>query len=446
MTHAKNNFVLGLVTIAILVLFMGTVMFIYPLFQGGGRQIVIHFRVADGMAPLKEGSGVLLGGSVRVGRVESVAIEEITPTTPPDAPQEAVFVVRVSLDDNVPLYNDCEISTAQPTIGDSGYVLIERVGTPGQVLQQPINGTPPQGFAVAIAALQDRLLGPNGIIDRVGTLLDPDDKRSFVYKTLRSLDDLNAMTGELRSQLNPQQQTTLLAKLHRTMDDINTATAALRTEMQRGDNEAALAKVHLALDRLDTALADVAAIIHDGRPRIDNTLASVEHATTAIDRDIVAALRQQLDVARADSMIAKAHQAFDRVNETLTHVGTTVQAGEELLVLNRPQLEQTLENFGEMSDNLRQTSQEVLLNPSKLIWGPDAKRDEQLVVFQAARNFAEAATELDRVSQRLQALLATMPAEGGTVNPELLEQVQGAVRAAFERFKQAEDQLWEQLK
>jgi len=311
---------------------------------------------------------------------------------------------------------------------------------------QPILGAPPQGFAVAIAALQDRLLGPGGIIDRVGALLDPDNERSFVHKTLQSLDDLNAMTAELRDQLNPQQQTALLTKIHRTMDDVNVATAALRVELQRGDNEAALAKIHLALDHLDAALADVASVIHEGRPRIENTLASVEHATATIDRDVLAALRAQLDASRADSVITKAHQALDRINVALAHVGATAAGAEEIVVLNRPLIEETLQNFSQMSANLHQTSQEVLLNPSKLIWGPDARRDEQLVVFQAARNFAEAATELDRVSQRLQALLAAMPAEGGEVNAELLKEIQGSVRAAFERFQQAEDQLWEQLK
>ena len=107
-----------------------------------------------------------------------------------------------------------------------------------------------------------------------------------------------------------------------------------------------------------------------------------------------------------------------------------------------------MQNFKDMSEQLRLASQEVLLNPSKLIWGPDARREEQMLVFQAARSFAEAARELDSATGRLEAVLHTLPPDGAV--PEKaqaeLRSISDGVRAAFERFELAETTLWDKLK
>ena len=117
------------------------------------------------------------------------------------------------------------------------------------------------------------------------------------------------------------------------------------------------------------------------------------------------------------------------------------------LAYNRPRIERILVNFQDMSEQLRLASQEVLLNPSRLIWGPSARREEQMLVFQAARSFAEAAGELDDASGRLEAVLQMLPAEGPVPRPvgDEIQSILDSVRATFDRFKGAENTLWDQL-
>lgn len=446
MKQRNQDFALGLATLMFLALFVGTIIFLYPLWQPSGREIRLQFRADRGMAPLESGSPVLLGGALQVGRVESVAVREVELDNGAGPEREAVFLVTVELRDDVPLYGDCRISTGQPTIGGSGYVVINDVGTPGQELPDPVPGQPPQSLAAAIATLQDRLLADGGFVDQLNRAVDPGREDSLMAKILASLDDINVMTGELRTQLSPHEEQTLLAKLHRVMNDVVTTTGALRTQLSTAVDASAIVKVHAALDQLDAALTQVAEMIAEDRPLVHSSLTSVARATQALEQEALTTIQRELDPANPNGTLGKLHVAMDRVNTSLADLNEITDTGTRVVAVNRPALERTLTNFVDMSNQLRLASQEVLLNPSKLIWGPGTQREEQLLVFQAARHFAEAAGQLDDAASRLQAVLATLPADGSAAPHDAeLQAISEAVQAAFQRFERAENTLWEQL-
>jgi hypothetical protein len=448
MKKRRQDFALGLATILFVAGFLATVLFLYPRMPTGGHAVEIRFPHEEGLAPLKAGSAVLLSGSIEVGRVRDVGVKQLTVSTAQGPRKRTFFVIKADIHSDVPLYGNCQITTDQPAIGGNGYVSILNVGTPDVPLSGPINGLPPQSFAAAISTLSRRLLGPGGLVDRLSEAVDPDGQRSIVRKVLVSLDDINAMTQELRTQVSTSEQGALLAKIHRVLDDLNATTAALRAELSAGNDTALLAKVHLALTHLDDGLTDAAAMIKESRPVVHDTLASVEHAARSIDQDMVSRLKDELDPANAGGTLGKLHLAMDRVNASLEDIQSMTGAGERMVVLSRPALEKTLANFLYMSDQLRLTSQEVLLNPSKLIWGPSREREDKLLVFRAASQFAEAASQLDDAAARLQAVLQTLPAVGpsGAADAKELQSVYDAVQAAFQRFGRAEEVLWEQLK
>lgn len=448
MKKRRQDFALGLTTILIAGVLLATVLFLYPRVQTGGRPVEIRFPQEAGMAPLKPGSQVLLSGSIDVGQVHEVVIEQLSVPTAQGPKKRTFFVVKTDIRRDVPLFGNCQITTDQPAIGGNGFVSILDVGTPDVPLTGPIIGLPPQSLAAAISTLSGRLLSPGGFVDRLNQAVDPDEEKSIVHKMLVSLDDINAMTRELRTQMSPQDQAALLYKIQRMLDDLNATTAGLRAELAAGNDAGLTAKLHLALGHLDDGLRDAAAIMKDSRPAVQETLASVSHAARTVDQDLLAALRNELDAANPTSSLGKLHQAMDRVNASLADVRAMSAAGERLVVLGRPTIEKTLDNLLGMSDQLRLTSQEILLNPSKLIWGPTQVREEKLLVFRAASSFAEAASQLDDAAARLQAVLQALPPESTTaqVNSAEVQAVYDGVQAAFERFGRAEQVLWEQLK
>jgi ABC-type transporter Mla subunit MlaD len=448
MKRRRQDFALGLTAIVFVAAFLATVLFLYPSMQTGGRPVEIRFPHEEGLAPLKVGSSVLLSGSIEVGRVTDLQIEQLLVPTPLSPQKRTFFVVKADIRKDVPLYGNCKITTDQPAIGGNGFVSILNVGTPDVPLTGPVIGLPPQSLSAAISTLSRRLLAPGGFVDNLNEAVDPDAEKSIVHKMLLSLDDMNAITRQLRSEMNPHEQATLLHTIHRVLDDLNAATASLRAEMSTGNDAALLAKLHLALTHLDEGLSDAAAMLKENRPLVHDTLASVEHTARTIDQELLVRLKAELDPANSAGTLGRLHLAMDRVNESLENVREMTAAGERAVVLGRPAIDKTLENFVNMSDQLRQASQEVLLNPSKLIWGPSREREDKLLIFRAASEFAQAASQLDDASARLKAVLQTLPAGGPATEADTkeLQSVYDAVQAAFQRFGRAEEVLWDQLK
>jgi len=445
MKQRSQDFALGLTTIVVFAVLLGTILFLYPTMRRGGRQIEIHFLHDKGLAPIKKGSPVLLAGSLEVGTVRSVRIAQ---TTDPAGKLQTVFIVQAEIQPDVPLYGNCRITTGQPPIGGVGYVAILHVGTPDVPLQQPLQGLPAQSLAAMLESLSTQLLSDDGLVAQLNRAVNPTSEGSLMYKTLAILDDLNAVTRAVREQMSPQERTALLYKVHTLLDNLGAATSALRSEMSRGDDAALLSRLHVALAHLDEALLEGAALVSENRPTVRAALASIENTTRTVDQELVGKLRGEFDPTSPTSLLGKVHLTMDRLNAALENVHHLTVAGQQMVALSRPTLEKILEDVHTVTDNLRHTSQMVNLNPSILLWGPPQFSTSKLAVFSAAKQFADAARQLDEAAARLEAIMQTLPPDGslGAIERSQLDAIRAALQAAFERFGRAEQLFWEQLR
>lgn len=447
MAGRKQDFVLGLTVIALFALFLATVLFLAPTMRAATRPIVVHFRHEDGLAPLKEGSLVLLSGAIEVGYVKRVEAAEREIESPRGPRRHTVIIVEAEVDVSVPLYGNCEITTDMPLVGGSGTMVIVNVGTPDVPLPPDhIDGLPPQGMA-AFASLSRRLLAKGGMVDRLDTMLDPDAEGSLMNKVMFSLADINALTAALRTQLGVQEQKTLLGKVHLVLDDLNRTTATIRDQMQADTGASLLAKLHAALDALHADLTEGLAMLQENRPAVRHTLASIEHAARVMDEELLANLRTELDPANPQSLLAKLHGSMDGINASLADVQVMTDTGKRMLVLSRPRIEGILANVTEMSEVLTQTSRDIQRNPAKLLKGPGKGQESRLGVLTAAHDFAQAATDLDSAAARLQAILELGPADARV--PDSDEEVRAiyeALRSAFDKFERAEAFFWKEMK
>lgn len=447
MKSGRQDFVLGIVVLAFLALFVGTVLFVYPSLGADTRRITVRFRHEQGVAPLKPGSPVMLGGALEVGKVTDVRMMRGSIGTPAGPQEQLLIVVDAELRADLDLFENCQITTDQPPVGGGGVLVILSVGTstapPAEGL---LDGLPPQSLAAAIGTLSRRMFGSNGLVDKLERMIDVNAEGSLAGKVARSLDDVNAMTGELRTQLSPRDKVTLMSKIHGVLDNLNSTTGALRMQLAAEDETALLAKVHLALDRLDAGLGEVTAMLQENRPAIRSTIASVESVTRGMDEELLAAFKAELNRDDPTSLLGKIHTGVDHLNVSLENVVAMTDTGRKLVVLNRPALQRTIDNLKDVSDQMRVGVQEILLAPWRL-FKPPAGEIKRLDIFEAARRFAEAATMLDDAAARLEAVLAAAPGEGQVLGSEdEVRAVQESLRSAFERFQTAEEYLWEQMK
>ncbi|MFN0134643.1 MAG: hypothetical protein ACKVS9_00830 [Phycisphaerae bacterium] len=450
-SRARQDLLLGTIVITTLALFIGTTLFLYPRFTDDARKYRVYFPHAEGVAPLKPGSGVMLSGSIHVGKVSKVTLERIDAPTPKGAQQILAIVIEADIATYVDLYEDCVISSDQPPVGGGGYLVIRDVGTPGKTPlgeKNLIRGQPPQSFASAIAGLSERLLGPDGLVDKVDMMLDVRQPASLVGKISGILSDIQSMTGELKSQLSPEDEKTLLSKIHRIVDDLGGMMAALKHQTSTEDQATIVARLTVALDQLAQAMTQANGLLADNRPALTETVQSVASMARTLDADILQKLKGEFDRADPQSLLAKLHESMDHIDHSLENVASMTDTGKVLLASNRPVLQKIIDNIQEASDAMRIGMQELIVAPWKLLDKPTSDADrKRLEIFEAARRFAEAATTLDNTAVRLEAVLAAAPTDGPvTASTDEVREIRESLKAAFERYRKAEDYLFERIK
>jgi rubrerythrin len=111
-----------------------------------------------------------------------------------------------------------------------------------------------------------------------------------------------------------------------------------------------------------------------------------------------------------------------------------------LVSTNRGNIATTLQNFRETSDHLLALSKEVRRAPWRLFATPDKKEVESLNLYDSARAFAQAATDIQTCADTLQIMIDASK-EGVAVNPEILQGMQKRLEETFARYQEAEKAL-----
>ncbi|RMF86187.1 MAG: hypothetical protein D6744_00185, partial [Planctomycetota bacterium] len=294
----------------------------------------------------------------------------------------------------------------------------------------------------AIGNLSRKLLGPGGFVEKLDNMVDAQSPGSLMFKIVGVLDDIKSMTAAMKGQLDPQTQRTLMSKLHLVMDNVAATTASLRDELDAEQSAAAVARLHAVLESLQAALGEANALLGENRPVIGRTLAHMENISRAGDEHLVRLLESELDPQNPAALLGKLHAGLDSLNASLSNIVTITAEGRSILTSNRSAIERTLANLNRVSTELKLGISELLAEPWRVMYRPGAGERERMVVFNAARRFAEAATYLDEAATRLES--ASSGAAGASEQD--VREILTALRRAFEQFESAEEALWKQLK
>jgi ABC-type transporter Mla subunit MlaD len=285
---------------------------------------------------------------------------------------------------------------------------------------------------------------PDSLMAIVRGQLDATDARSLLGKIHVSLEDINMVTRNLRTEFDPSEKAVLIAKLHAILDNVNSATGLLRGEMDKVSDGAMLAKFHQTLDTLNAGLHTVVTVLNENHESINATIAHIRATSEVLERQIAARIARQLDPAEAAGLLAKVHVAIDRLGVSLQDANAITAATRETVVLNREQLNRMITNMKVTSDHLKAASKEIRRNPWRLFYQPTMQEAAEANVFDTARAFAEAATRLDDAMGRLQAISnapSSAPAGADNQLAEILEQL----KQTFSQFTKVEQALWQQL-
>ena len=446
MAKQRNYFSLGLWVLAVLALFFAALIFI------GGRQWGRAYRAYTLRYPvtfalpdeIKPGAQIYCGGTP-VGRVEGIKLRAVEGQAPASS-LWAYLDIRVNR--IVELRSDCSIVARGLLLGGGGKLIITDPGRGGPVLDQGavIDGAPSGSVDAAIDALNAELdpRNPAGLLSTIRAQLDPADVHGILGKVHGSLDDLNAMTRSLARQFEPAERDALLAKLHAVLDNVNAATGQLREQMQAGGDATLLAKVHAALDRVNRSLTGVSGMVEENRPTIREALQAVQRTADTIEHGVAEPIASELNLANTQSLLNQLHRSFEKINVSLADVEVMSDKAKTVVVLNEDRFNQLMMNISETAAHLKGAAKDLRRNPWRLFYRPSLEETKQLNIFDAAREFAEAASRLDDSATQLSAL---MKSYGGNIpadDPDLAE-IRTRLEQTFEDYARAEEALWKQL-
>lgn len=428
MPKERSTFALGLTVIIMALLFFGIVLKIGTRGLGQAEPFVVRFEHSQQLPLLKVGAPVICGVE-HVGQIDRIDLAEV-PVKGKDR-TELMVEVFCHVQKRVGLRRDATIVAEGPVLGAAGNIVIVDRGNSAESASPdvPLVGKA-RGFGPTLAMLSSEF--------------DAANEQSLLAKIHESIDDLNQITTNVSRELDAQRQAVLMAKLHEVADHINDATRFIRDEFEPGRDGKIMAKIHTGVDSLNDTLAAAEGMLTDMREPLQDTIENVREVSHTLDTGITKPLARQLDVEEADSLLAKIHASFDRVNASLADLNVVTDASREVLALNKDKLSLLITNVKETTDHLRAASKDLRRNPWKLLYTPRPEEVREFNVHDAARDFSEAATRLDDSMLMLRALVE---ARGGAIpadDPQLQE-IRSSLEEAFNKFSRAEEALWKKL-
>lgn len=447
MAKKSDSFRLGISVIVIFALFFAVVIYIGSGWDSERKvPFVAHFPHTLNLPLIQEGAEVMGFGQV-IGSVTDLGPVDVT--LPGDESGKTTLCLEIKgvVNKSAGLREDFRIVAEGPVLGGKGHFRVTHCGESAN----PVNPAKPVyggagGFGAALDMMSAEFdeQNPQSLLAAIKLQLDPEDVSSLMSKLHASMNDLNAMTNSIAVQMDPEGKDALIAKVGGILDNLNLITGHLRDQITPGKEEMVLAKVQQALDSINSGLSDAVTLLEENRPRISNTLMSMEHLASTVDGDIAVPIARELDASNPQGLLTQARESFEKLNHSLADINVISGKGRKLMVLNEERFNRLVVNAKEASDHLKSAAKDLRRNPWRLLYRPSPDETKQLAILDAAREFSEAAGRLDDSASQLRALAESRNEEVPADDPELVA-LRKELLDTFENFRQAEQSLWKQL-
>ncbi|HED52889.1 MAG TPA: MCE family protein [Phycisphaerales bacterium] len=348
----------------------------------------VRFALSQNTNGIQPGTSVMMGGQP-VGRVSSVGFAK-------DGDFTQGVDVGIKINAKTTIYSDAEFVLERPLVGAGATLNIISVGSVASGELEP-GSTLRAGLAVP-AFLEASGFGPEQIkqvqrmISQTGDVIERIDTI-----TNRLDDDLDVMSANLK-------------EFTESMAEVDAGRLTTNADQ--------------AITDMRALIAESQEMVRVNRPRIDDTLATVQRLSARFEDEA------------ADDLIETIHSA----REAADNLADLADNADALLAENSPSIERSLANARLASDQLRLATIEIRRNPWRLLSRPKTKELREELVYDAARIYAAAASDLRDAGASLESVLAR-----GTTDEEEIKKLQDNMKSALESYKQSEERLLDLL-
>ncbi len=388
---------------------------------------VIHLHF-DAAPNIKIGSPVQLAGHP-VGRVTDIALKQVP--CPPEREHEGTcYVVEVtgSLPKSYTVCQNAVVTIQQALVGQSAIINIVDVGY-GAPVTEPLKGRRTSPFADAASQLG---IGEAEKQNVAGILENLRETTGRIRKNLPEIIEKLKTTGANLAEVSADVKDTL-KRIDAILEEnrTNLKEAVANTRDLTAD---AKKKAGQTLGALKTASGKINAILDENRGPLKDTVANA--------RDLSAdgkALVKKLD-GGVDDLLPKVKTASENLKQGLDDFKIIADDAKALIATQKANLATTAQNLRETSEHLRALSKEVRRAPWRLFAKPDKEEVESINLYDTARAFAMAATDLESASDTLQVMLEAKE-KGVAVDEEMLKAMAESLQKTYEKYRKAEEAL-----
>jgi ABC-type transporter Mla subunit MlaD len=402
--------------------------------QLNARTYTVAFPLETGVPNLQRGSDVQLGG-LRVGSVGRIGFETDSNGDP------TRIMVSLNVDRRYRLHEDAVGVLKEPLLGGASVINFPTPGTsqsPVAASDFPLRGRLSGGLLAAAGLDSDAMSGigaflsgldgdagkkVTGIINNVHATTERVDRVAQTLESTWSPDVTSALAGarDLVASLRADYP----AYRDQTMAFLEAA-----TEASQGTSE----QIAQLRARGESFLALLEEVVQENREPVRATISSIESAAANADAITGRVRDETIDLAHqtmrdAQAALAKAHDAVARVDS--------------LVVEQTPTIRRTAANLRLSADQLRDTMIEIRRSPWRLLYRPDQRETAYELLYDTARSYAGAVSDLRAASEALDAIAGAAERNGRPIEPALLEQLTAHLERAFAEYEAAERRFLE---
>lgn len=406
--RSSNNVLAGIfVTLSIL----GGVAIVVMLAGVGERLVshdeyVVHFTLADGADGLDVGSAVKIAGR-DVGRVSKIELQ-----LQDEGERKAGVYATIQIQANHTLYGRPRASLERPLLGSGATLNFSSVGRVEE--GEATEGTLFEGGPAAPS-----FLAQAGYGEEQKTQL-----QSILSRAEKIATNVEQATDEFRASIVPD--------VKAVVGDVRERWPAWgeRVDSITANIDEASAKLSPGIDEVREVIASAREWFESNRDRLTTIVENVEIASGDL-KDGLARLNAET--------VDKLHEMLDSGTETTKSAQRAIERIDSLVAEQTPNLRKALADARLASDQLKLTMGEVRRSPWRLLYRPDTQELEFELLYDAARQYAEAVSDMRAAGEALESAGARAAVQGA--NAEELTPLVDLMKESFERYRAAEEKF-----
>jgi len=431
----RNNVVAGVFLIGSILLAVA-ISFILSDIQdkfGSKKSYVFRFSTVIGVAGLESGAQVTFGG-LNVGTVKSIhAHSEVDPESGIEV--TVAHDVEVALRSDLVLHEDAFADLTLPMLGGVSTINIPSAG------KGSFEGGPEDANTLLDEGEVLRGRFAPSILTQLGFSTEDAEK---IRTTIENIKQVSANANKVTASFE-RMTTSLEPDFIGGVDDGKTTMENIRAFTDRLNGEAgwsgkvdgiltstqtATDKISPAIDDAHGAIEDARSMIDENRPRVARILDNAEQTSERI---------------RFDSM-GKIDELLDKGTLALGSYKDVADNANNLIDINRPKINSTLDSTRDIGINGKLFVEEIRSQPWRLLNKPSKEDLEREPLYEAARAYAEAVSDLRVASEALDSAVSSASQGDSQANAIELARISRLIEEAYGRYEEAERGLLERLR